>query len=53
MSFYGGQGRPNDGNGSQLNAEAQDFMPRGKELHDDSRSLNRRNDRDGSSNLNA
>jgi hypothetical protein len=42
-SFFGSQGRPNDGTDSQLNAAAQDFMPCGNQRHDGSRSPNSRN----------
>jgi hypothetical protein len=39
-SFYGGQERPNDGNDSELNAAAQDFIPGGDQRHNGSRSPN-------------
>jgi len=52
-NFFGGQGRPNDGTDSQLNAAAQDFMPCGNQRRDGSRSLTNRNGRDESGNLNA
>jgi hypothetical protein len=43
-SFYGGQGRPNDDNDSQLNAAAEDFIPYGNQRREKSRSPSRRND---------
>ena len=52
-SFYGGQGRPDDRTERRLNAAAQDFMPRGTQLRESSRSPNRRDDRPCTSNLNA
>jgi hypothetical protein len=52
-SVFGGQRRPNDGTDSELCAAAQDFIPCGSQRRDGSRSPNRRNDRLGSSDLNA
>jgi len=51
--FFGGQGRPNDGTESQLNAAAQDLIPCGNQHRDGTRAPNRRNDQVGSSHLNA
>jgi hypothetical protein len=51
--FFGGQGRPNDGADSQLNAAADDLIPYVNQRRDGSRSPRRRNDRVGSSDLNA
>jgi hypothetical protein len=51
-SFYGGQGRRNDGVDSQLNAAVQELIPCDNQCRDSSRSPNRRNDQVWSSNLN-
>ena len=51
--LFGGQGRPNDGTESQLNAAAQDFIPCGNQHRDATRAPNRRNDRVASTHLNA
>jgi hypothetical protein len=52
-SFYGRQGRPNDGNDSEINAAAEDFIPGGNQRRNGSRSHNENKDRFRSSNLNA